>query len=224
MSVHFLSKNSEWETPQWLFDRLNEEFFFTLDVCASYTNAKCEQYYTKAENGLTRAWFGTCWMNPPYGTEISDWVERAYEMQKLDGRIVGLLPARTDTRWFHDYVMKAKEVRLIRGRLKFVGAEHSAPFPSMIVVWGPQEYEVPRFTTYRLKESKKEKCTKEHAKSLECSAIPTEPSLQQCLKERFLMQPISPLQGLGSLQPLLGAPSLSTLGLKGGLTSKKEEP
>ena len=136
LTVHFSSKTDEWPTPQDFFDRLNEEFHFTLDVCATPENAKCPRYYTKRENGLLQKWEGVCWMNPPYGREIRQWVKKAYE-SALDGAtVVCLLPARTDTSWWHDYCMKG-EIRFVRGRLKFGNASENAPFPSAVVVFRP---------------------------------------------------------------------------------------
>lgn len=140
MNVHFSSKTVEWETPQELFDQLNKEFNFQFDVCASKENAKCERYYTKEENGLTKNWSfygGTKWMNPPYGREIGEWVRKAYMWKKHGVKTVALLPARTDTKWFHNYIYKKDnvEIRFIKGRLKFGNSKNSAPFPSMIVIF-----------------------------------------------------------------------------------------
>ena len=131
-----LSSNTDlWETPQDFFDKLNEEFHFDLDVCALPENAKCEKYFTPEQDGLSEEWHGTCWMNPPYGRKIGAWVQKAYETSvHAGGTVVCLLPARTDTAWWHDYVMKG-EVRFIRGRLKFGGSKNSAPFPSAVVVF-----------------------------------------------------------------------------------------
>jgi len=128
------SASSEWETPQDLFDELDKEFGFGLDPCASKINAKCKTYYTKEKSGLGLPWFGTVFMNPPYGREIGKWVKKAWEESQRGCTVVCLLPARTDTRWFHDYCMKG-EVRFIKGRIKFIGAKWNAPFPSMIVIF-----------------------------------------------------------------------------------------
>lgn len=123
--VMFSSKTDLWETPQNLFDELNQEFNFTLDVCATPENAKCENYYTKEQDGLSMPWIGTVWCNPPYGRQIGSWVRRALLASTAGATVVMLLPARTDTRWFHDYIYKREnvEVRFIRGRLKFGGAK-----------------------------------------------------------------------------------------------------
>lgn len=137
--VMFSSRADDWETPQWLFDQLNAEFGFTLDVCATPDNAKCERYYTKAEDGLAQDWSGVCWMNPPYGREIGRWIEKAYESSLGGGTVVCLLPSRTDTKWWHDYCMKATDIRFIKGRLKFGGSKNSAPFPSVIVIFKANE-------------------------------------------------------------------------------------
>ncbi|WP_165820836.1 DNA N-6-adenine-methyltransferase [Pueribacillus theae] len=136
MAVHFSSRSSDWETPQDFFDELDKEFNFTLDPCASHTNAKCDKYFTKEDNGLLQDWSGeTVFMNPPYGREIKDWVRKAYEESLKGTTVVCLLPARTDTRWFHDYIYGNAAIRFIKGRLKFGGAKNSAPFPSMVVIY-----------------------------------------------------------------------------------------
>ena len=133
------SLSCEWATPQWLFDKLNEEFSFTVDVCAKFENAKVGVFFSKEVDGLKEDWniypVNICWMNPPYGREIVKWVEKAYNESLKGTTVVCLLPARPDTRWWHDYVMKAKEIRFIKGRLKFGGAKNSAPFPSCVVVF-----------------------------------------------------------------------------------------
>jgi len=136
MAVHFSSETDMWETPQDFFDRLNEEFGFTLDVCATPENAKCPRYFTKRENGLFQKWSGVCWMNPPYGREIGQWVKKAYESALGGATVVCLVPSRTDTAWWHDYCMKG-EVRFVRGRLKFGGVTDNAPFPSAVVIFRP---------------------------------------------------------------------------------------
>lgn len=130
-----LSSNTcEWETPKELFEAINEKFNFETDVCATSENAKCPFFYTRDMDGLAQEWTGNCWMNPPYGSEISQWVKKAYESAKNGATVVCLLPSRTDTRWWHDYCMKGK-IEFIRGRIKFEGAKHGAPFPSAIVVF-----------------------------------------------------------------------------------------
>lgn len=137
MNVHFSSKTVEWETPQELFDQLNNEFNFQFDVCASKENAKVGRFWRKDDDGLSKNWKeikGWKWMNPPYGREIGKWVKKAAE----SGKTVCLLPARTDTRWFHEYIYQtydAVEIRFIKGRLKFGNSKNSAPFPSMIVIF-----------------------------------------------------------------------------------------
>jgi phage N-6-adenine-methyltransferase len=134
----FSSVTDLWATPQDFYARLEAVFKFQTDVCALPTNAKCEHYYSPEVNGLEQDWSGVCWMNPPYGREIGAWVEKAHKSAKQNGAtVVCLLPARTDTRWWHDYCAKG-EVFFIRGRLKFGDAKDSAPFPSAIVVFRPQ--------------------------------------------------------------------------------------
>ena len=144
MNVHFKSVKNTWETPQGLFDALDAEFHFTLDPCASSENAKCKTYFTAADDGLLRSWKGhRVFMNPPYGRDIGNWVVKAARVLHCSNSrihpvlVVGLLPARTDTRWFHDYIYNKAEIRFLKGRIRFVGAKHSAPFPSMVVIWRP---------------------------------------------------------------------------------------
>lgn len=143
----FSSNKDDWETPQDFFNSLNEEFGFTLDVCANENNAKCKAWfgYTNDRNnpdhafvdGLTQPWKREiCWMNPPYGRESTgNWIRKAFEESLKGAVVVCLIPARTDTKAWHDYCMKADEIRFIKGRLKFAGAKNSAPFPSAVVVF-----------------------------------------------------------------------------------------
>lgn len=132
----FTSKTNEWATPQAFFDELNKEFNFTLDPCATPQNAKCARYFTKEIDGLSQSWRGEIvFCNPPYGRDLSKWVAKAYT-ETLSGAtlVVMLIPARTDTSYFHDYIYKKHEVRFIRGRLHFNESKCAAPFPSMVVV------------------------------------------------------------------------------------------
>jgi phage N-6-adenine-methyltransferase len=139
--VHFSSKSDEWATPNWLADLIRDELDIRTDVCATAANAKCAHYFTREADGLKQEWVGTCWMNPPYGREIGRWVEKAYRSSQAGATVVCLLPARTDTSWWHLWVTRAEEVRFLRGRLKFGGAENSAPFPSAIVIFRPGEHQ-----------------------------------------------------------------------------------
>lgn len=133
----FSSKTDIWSTPQSFFDKLDAEFHFTLDVCASMENAKCDRYFTETDDGLHKEWRGVCWMNPPYGREMPKWIRKAHEAALNGAIVVCLLPSRTDTKAWHEYVMAAHEVRFVRGRLKFGGCSSSAPFPSAVVVFRP---------------------------------------------------------------------------------------
>jgi phage N-6-adenine-methyltransferase len=141
MRVHYSSERQDWGTPQAFFDQMNEAHGpFNLDVCASALNHKTPKYFTEQDNGLSQRWLvndkpSTAWMNPPYGRQIGLWVAKAYRESRDGSKVCCLLPARTDTRWFHDYAMYAC-VDFIRGRLKFEGASHGAPFPSMIMRFG----------------------------------------------------------------------------------------
>ena len=122
------------ETPQGLFDILNEEFHFELDVCATSENTKCKKYYSPAEDCLKQEWKGICWMNPPYGREIGKWMKKAYESALAGATVVCLVPARTDTAWWFNCCAKG-EIRFIKGRLKFGGSKNAAPFPSANIVF-----------------------------------------------------------------------------------------
>lgn len=166
----FSSDSTEWGTPTEFFDKLNQEFRFTLDVCGTHENAKVKIFYDRIADGLKQPWDGACWMNPPYGEPeqpckpgckkkrcakrghidhyvpgIIDWVKKASEESAKGATVVSLLPSRTDTGWFHDYIWDQEqnmpregvELRLLKGRLKFEGAENSAPFPSMLVIYRP---------------------------------------------------------------------------------------
>lgn len=135
----FSRESDEWETPQDLYDALNLEFKFSLDAAATQENRKCLHYISRESDALTAPWFdivGTkpIWLNPPY-SKIRQFMEKAYREAEKGCTVVCLIPSRTDTRWWHDYVMKAQEIRLIKGRLKFGGSTNSAPFPSAIVIF-----------------------------------------------------------------------------------------
>ena len=135
----FSSKTDQWSTPQDFFDALNREFSFTLDPCADESNHKCEKFFTKEDDGLSQSWGGyTVFCNPPYGRAIKDWVKKSFEeAQRPDTTVVMLIPARTDTSYFHEYIYQKPnvETRFIRGRLKFGDEKNSAPFPSMVVIF-----------------------------------------------------------------------------------------
>ena len=131
----FSSKSDIWATPQDFYNNLNAEFNFTLDPCALPTNAKCSKFYTPEQNGLKQDWSNeTVFCNPPY-SDIKNWVEKAYNEAKRGAKVVMLIPARTDTRYFHDFIYNKHEVRFVKGRLKFGDQKNSAPFPSMVVVF-----------------------------------------------------------------------------------------
>tara|TARA_R100001163_G_scaffold65717_1_gene64228 strand:+ start:2120 stop:2554 length:435 start_codon:yes stop_codon:yes gene_type:complete len=136
LNTMFSSKTDLWETPVDFFTELDKEFQFTLDVCANEENAKCLNYYDINDDGLSKNWIGNIWCNPPYGRDILNWVKKASEEIEKDycNKIVMLVPSRTDTNWWHKYVIN-EEVRFIKGRLKFGGHRNSAPFPSAVVVY-----------------------------------------------------------------------------------------
>ena len=137
MDVHYSSKTNEWSTPQAFFDELNKEFNFTLDPCATSENAKCTKYFTVEDDGLKQDWSkDTVFMNPPYGREIKHWIKKAYEESLNGATVVCLIPSRTDTAYWHNYIFgKADDIRFIKGRLKFGGSKNPAPFPSAIIIY-----------------------------------------------------------------------------------------
>lgn len=132
----FTSNSDEWETPRELFTSLDKRFKFTLDPCSTKENHLCNKYYTKEENGLCKSWKGeTVFVNPPY-SKIKQWVEKCYKEYETNGTtIVMLIPSRTDTRYFHEYIYHKSEIQFIKGRLHFSNSKNSAPFPSMIVIY-----------------------------------------------------------------------------------------
>src|SRR5574341_1245292 len=134
--------NDDHETPAWLFEALDRRFHFTLDVCAMPWNAKTREYLSPTYDGLEHPWEGICWLHPPYA-EIDVWVAKAWAATHCGATVVALLPARTETRWFHDYVLgEAQELFFVRRRLGFNGAGR-APFASIVVVWHPEPISVP---------------------------------------------------------------------------------
>jgi len=135
--VMFSSVKGDWATPKDLYDQLDQEFHFTVDVCANSDTAKHTKFWT-GDSGLFRAWVDQrCFMNPPYGREIGKWIFKAHTETRDFGVVtVALLPARTDTEWFWNDILKQRyEIRLIKGRLKFSNHNNVAPFPSMIVIF-----------------------------------------------------------------------------------------
>jgi phage N-6-adenine-methyltransferase len=145
-----------WRTPPELFAALNDEFDFQLDAAASADNALCPFWYSEQQNALKRPWDGRVWCNPPYGRQIGHWTAHARGQVECGNAelVVMLIPSRTDTRWWHDDVMRAQTVRLIRGRLRFLTESGErlapAPFPSALVIWErPRRYStLPLFTGY----------------------------------------------------------------------------
>ena len=134
---HPVAVREDWETPPDFFRELDEVFQFTLDVCATPENAKCPRYFTLADDGLAQSWGReVCWMNPPFGREIPKWIAKAHLASLGGATVVCLVPARTDTKWWHDVVAPhADEIRFVRGRLRFVGAPYNAPFPCAVVIF-----------------------------------------------------------------------------------------
>lgn len=146
LAVHYSSATDEWPTPQKIFDGLNAEFGFTLDPCCTAESAKCSKFYTKAEDGLQQDWSTErVFMNPPYGRDISQWMKKAYGESLRGALVVCLVPARTDTEWWHTYAMRG-EIRLYKGRIKFVGGKANAPFPSAVVIFRPANFGLKPFT------------------------------------------------------------------------------
>ena len=133
----FSSNTPEWATPPEFFAELDREFHFNLDPCSTDENAKCEKHFTREDDGLAKDWGGhRVFCNPPYGREISKWVRKCWEESKKPNTLcVMLIPARTDTSYFHDYIYHQADIRFIRGRLHFGGCKGGAPFPSMVVIF-----------------------------------------------------------------------------------------
>lgn len=141
------SEKDEWQTPKWLYDLLDREFRFNLDPAATHQNALCANYYTEEVNGLIQPWYDATFVNPPY-SNLYQWVQKGYEeAEKGNATVVMLVPARTDTRAWWDYV-RWGDVRFLPGRLKFKGGKHSAPFPSAIVVFEKEFSKKNRPTTF----------------------------------------------------------------------------
>lgn len=139
------SKTHEWETPQWFFDRLDDEFHFTLDAAASAENAKCKRYYTIQDNALWQPWDGVVWCNPPYGRIVGKFVRKGFTAAQGGAVVVMLIAARTDTKYWHNYVMRSREIRFVKGRLYF-GGKGRAPFPSAVIVFREGEHQ-PRISS-----------------------------------------------------------------------------
>ena len=138
----FSSQRTDWETPKELFDELDREFHFTLDPASTDENAVCKKHFTPREDGLTQSWHGeTVFCNPPYGRDLPVWIEKAATEARKGATVVMLIPARTDTKAFHDFIYGKAEIRFLKGRLK-VGlggvSSDAAPFPSMVVVFRPE--------------------------------------------------------------------------------------
>ena len=134
------AKSQEWGTPQWLFDQLNKEFHFTLDACASGHLHKCDRFFSMQECAFSQPWDRSTYCNPPYGRSIEKWIAKAYMESRTGKTVVMLLPARTDTKWFHRYCLApGTEIRFLKGRVNFDGlpGRSRAPFPSMIVIFKP---------------------------------------------------------------------------------------
>lgn len=139
MSVHFSSATDQWDTPQELYDRWDRLFCFDLDACADETNAKCQRFYSVEVDGLAQEWAPRrVWLNPPYGRSIGRWMAKAKEAAARGALVVALVPARTDTRWWHDHVVGAAHIIYLQGRVRFGTATSGAPFPSAIVIYYPQ--------------------------------------------------------------------------------------
>jgi site-specific DNA-methyltransferase (adenine-specific) len=135
----FSSSSDEWETPQYVFNILKQEFNFQIDVCANSENTKCKEYFTKEIDGLKQEWSPyRCWMNPPYGRTIKQWMKKALDESKKGALVVCLIPSRTDTKWWHEFTMRSAEIRFIEGRLCFGNGKQSAPFPSCIAIFYPE--------------------------------------------------------------------------------------
>ena len=148
--ARFESRSQSWSTPQALFERLDEEFHFTIDLAADSTNAKCPIYYTAEDDALAQEWKGVCWLNPPFNSDkarLRCWVKKAFES---DCVVVMLIPAHTNTNWWHDYCMRAAEIRFLQGRPKFGSAKCGLVQSIAIVVFGTSNPVSPRISSYKV--------------------------------------------------------------------------
>lgn len=151
----FSSEKQDFSTPQLLFNQLNNEFDFDLDVCAHEGNKKLDNYYSEEDNALEQPWKYSSFCNPPYKRGVQDkFIEKAYIESLKGSRVVCLIPSRTDTKSWNNYVMKAEEIRFIKGRLKFSDSKNAAPFPSAIVIFNNHNNKYPKVSTYEPKEEK----------------------------------------------------------------------
>ena len=153
-ATRFVTSRQDWTTPQYLSDKLNKEFNFNYDLAASAENTKCKKFYSKENDGLKQNWNGVCWLNPPYGDKTSkmvDWIKESYnQTQKNENlTVVMLIPARTNCKWWDNYIMKSAEVRFIIGRPKFGDSKHGLPQPLAIVVF--KKSDETKFSSYYLK-------------------------------------------------------------------------
>lgn len=135
----FMSDKDDWETPKKLYEILDNEFHFNLDPCCTKETAKCISFYTTEDDGLSKEWRGNVFMNPPYGRQIINWIKKAKEESDKGSTVVCLVPARTDTKWWHTYCMKSAEIRFLTKRLTFEGANNKATFPAAIVIFKPEK-------------------------------------------------------------------------------------
>lgn len=134
-----VAARTDWGTPWPLFKKYDDEYHFTLDVCATPENAKCARFFSPEDDGLLQDWSAdVCWMNPPFGKEIPRWMGKAYREAQRGATVVCLVPARTDTRWWHVYAEQG-EYEFIRGRVIFQGAKWNAPFPCAVVIFRAQK-------------------------------------------------------------------------------------
>ena len=154
LAVHFQSLLDVRATPPDLFAVLHQEFGFVTDVCALPHNTKCERFFSPEVNGLAQEWTGVCFMNPPYGREMGVWIKKGLDSARRGATVVCVIPSRTDAMWWHEYVMRASEVRFLRGRETFGGSENPAPFPTAIIVFRPDD-ETARFVSWTFERARK---------------------------------------------------------------------
>jgi len=138
----YSSNSNEWYTPSYIFDPLDDEFEFELDACATEDSAKCDAYFTKKDNALLKDWSAAAnivWVNPPYGRGIGKWIEKAYKESLKGCTVIVLTYVRSDTKWWHDWALKASEIRMIKGRIHFMRGDlkttNASPAPSCVLVF-----------------------------------------------------------------------------------------
>ena len=154
-----------WETPNEIFDYFNSVYHFDFDLAADEKNHKCPNYFSESNNPLDKEWIGICWLNPPWGDrkyKLKEWIKKSFlESQKENCMVAILIPARTNTSWWHDYCMKAETIYFIKGRPRFIErkegfpqpCKHGLPQPLAVIIFKRTDKE-PKLKSYLWRENK----------------------------------------------------------------------